>query len=154
MSRQRLNDRPKRKELNIPTSICNAVDTKLCDRFTGKPIHGAWSDLVSSLLEEWLDKGGVEILRPETKQPFCATCLADLPLIKECLIEECKYERITDSESGNIAESTTGTVNGQDQTTSIAPVIKSKGTVVWGGTDLHNENVSGSSDPEQQEPEG
>jgi len=49
-------DRPVEKTLSIPSSVIKRVNAQLTDRLSDKLPHGAWSRLVSGLLEEWLTK--------------------------------------------------------------------------------------------------
>lgn len=54
MSRPRLVDRPMDKKLSLRTSIVKEIDSQLADPLTGKPRYGAWTELVESLLQEWM----------------------------------------------------------------------------------------------------
>jgi len=56
MGRKKLSDRPVDRHFNIPMSIAVKVDLLLADPLTGKPKHGAWSTLVTRLLNDWLEK--------------------------------------------------------------------------------------------------
>lgn len=55
MPRHKRHDRPIEKAINLPESIVEQVDVSVRDPLTGKPAFGAWSELVSSLLEGWLE---------------------------------------------------------------------------------------------------
>jgi len=104
MPRKKKIDRPVRKELKIPKSIADAVDEKLADRYTGRPIHGLWSELGSKLFADWLKSGEVTNIAPETqKKEWCTKCLTELPIDKPCNIEECPNvyrPHETDEEAG------------------------------------------------------
>ena len=66
MSRPRLVDRPIDKKLSLRTSIVQEIDSQLADPLTGKPRYGAWTELVESLLQEWM-VGKVDIrVKPKT----------------------------------------------------------------------------------------
>lgn len=44
------------KKLSLPLDLTRQVDSLLLDPLYGKPQAGAWSDLVSRLLTDWLDR--------------------------------------------------------------------------------------------------
>ncbi len=45
-----------RKHVYIPESITNEIEVLLCDPISGEVRYGSWSDLVTKLLKEWLEK--------------------------------------------------------------------------------------------------
>lgn len=55
MPRPRHVDRPQKKTLSLPTSVCDEVDSILRDPLTKKPEFSAWSQLVEALLRKWLN---------------------------------------------------------------------------------------------------
>lgn len=68
MPRYKAADRPKTKELNLPTSLVSRVDTALQHPRTGQIGYAAWSNLVSKLLEMWLEEE-VKIPRMKPNRP-------------------------------------------------------------------------------------
>lgn len=56
MSRRRLPVRPVCKKLSLPGDLVASVETKLFDSARGKPQYGAFAELVTELLREWLVK--------------------------------------------------------------------------------------------------
>lgn len=51
-----LTDRPIFWKNSIPSSVALAVELRLTDPLTGKPAHGARSQLITKLLREWLNE--------------------------------------------------------------------------------------------------
>ena len=56
MSRRRNAIRPICKKLSLPSDLVAAVESKLFDVHRGKPAYGAFAELVTTCLREWLDK--------------------------------------------------------------------------------------------------
>ena len=139
MPRQKKHDRPIRKELKVPQSICEAVDLRLVDKFTGKPMHGAWSELVSHLLSVWVE-GEADISQlncKTTAKSFCEKCLNDLPLASPCTNKECPYvQAITTGNSSNdsgCASEATGTLPEDTGDAADATEVRpQKGSATWG----------------------
>lgn len=59
--RKRLIDRPITKQINVPESVAAKVDLLLYNPRTGEQRHGAWAQLVTKLLREWLREQGVSV---------------------------------------------------------------------------------------------
>ena len=70
MPKHKHHDRPVEKKINIKQSIITAVDIELRDKYTGKPIFGAWSALVTKLLQDWLRTKSVRIDLESKERPF------------------------------------------------------------------------------------
>lgn len=97
MSKHKKFDRPKRKEIHVPSSIADAIDSRLRDRFTGRAVYGGWSGLVTQLLRTWLESAEAQEVEVESsKKTFCARCLQNLPLTAPCTNEECIYAPVQD----------------------------------------------------------
>lgn len=47
-------DRPVEKSISIPGSVATRVDLQLYSEFEGRVPHGAWSRLMTTLLEQYL----------------------------------------------------------------------------------------------------
>jgi hypothetical protein len=60
MPRHKQVDAPVKKRISLRSSVITQVDAGLIDPFTGKPQFGLWSQLVESLLIQWLD-GKIEV---------------------------------------------------------------------------------------------
>lgn len=56
--KQPFHDRPVKKRLSLPESLCDAVDAQLLDPFKQKPKYGGWSGLCATLLRKWLAEQG------------------------------------------------------------------------------------------------
>ncbi len=54
MARSKRHDRPVKKTLSLPTSLCTMVDEQLQAPITGKIPYGAWNSLIHELLSKWL----------------------------------------------------------------------------------------------------
>lgn len=61
MPRPRKVDRPTRCETVVPQSIHAKVQLELWSEVEGKVPFGAWSELVTKLLTEWLEERGVQV---------------------------------------------------------------------------------------------
>lgn len=59
MTRRFKLDRPRKIEVQVPTSICQKVEEQLYSEIEGKIPFGARSNLVTELLTEWLRDRGV-----------------------------------------------------------------------------------------------
>lgn len=136
MPRLKKNDRPQRKEINLPRSVVEAVNQKLLDRYTGLPVHGGWSELVEKLLKNWLegDELLVDVENKQSSKPMCVECLKDLPLTAPCNRPECKYETVTDgTRSGTSEVSSARTASNSEQVTSTNPRKQSGRASDWTG---------------------
>lgn len=60
-------DRPVEKMVNFPQSVVDRVNEQLNDPLTGRPSYGAWSQLITSLLNKWL-AGEVKVTIPLRKE--------------------------------------------------------------------------------------
>lgn len=58
MGRPKHSDRPRTKEVSVPGSLLDKVDSVLTDPHTGKVGHGRYSRLTTILLADWLVKVG------------------------------------------------------------------------------------------------
>lgn len=56
MPRPRKAIRPLNKKISIPEDIATRVDLQLFSELEGKVPHAAWSELVTGLLKDWLEK--------------------------------------------------------------------------------------------------
>lgn len=54
MPRPKKTDRPVEKHLPLPTSLVAEVELRLYSELEGKVPHGAWSKLITQLLQEWV----------------------------------------------------------------------------------------------------
>jgi hypothetical protein len=52
-------DRPVHKNVNIPESVATKVDLELYSAIEERVPHGAWSSLLTELLNDWLKKRGI-----------------------------------------------------------------------------------------------
>jgi hypothetical protein len=64
LSRRRNAIPPVCKKLSLPSDLVAAVETKLFDVHRGKPTYGAFAELVTALLQNWLN---------DVEQPISAT---------------------------------------------------------------------------------
>jgi Arc/MetJ-type ribon-helix-helix transcriptional regulator len=62
MPRRKLADPPIEVHLSIPSSLLAQVDKHLIDPIRGKPKYGARSELIKSLLTQWLASKNMETL--------------------------------------------------------------------------------------------
>ena len=56
MARPKLIDRPRRLEFHIPSSLYERLERQLHSELEGRVPHGAMSDCLSFLVEEWVTK--------------------------------------------------------------------------------------------------
>lgn len=56
MPRHKKHDRPVALKIHIPTSTYTQVEASLQDPLYGKVKYGGWSDLITTLLNAWLDR--------------------------------------------------------------------------------------------------
>ncbi len=61
MARAKLIDRPKRIELQVPSSIYAKVSSLLYSEVDGRVPYGAMSNLATELFTQWLEERGVEV---------------------------------------------------------------------------------------------
>lgn len=60
MPRPKKTDRPCRLEAKVPESVLSRVNLELYSEIEGKIPHGKMSELITSLLREWLESRGVQ----------------------------------------------------------------------------------------------
>ena len=61
MSRPRKVDRPVRFEICLPTTVRAALDLELYSEIEGRVPSGKYSELVTTLIREWLQARGVNV---------------------------------------------------------------------------------------------